>query len=411
MVSTTLEEIQALQFSNLDAANEALRNLLNSYLPFRITGLQIRPLAVSLNSINGFLQTDEGKNLFFKTHVEPQSIVNEYYNSTILAEAGYPVLRPVHSVTEQGKQILIYEIVDNPSLFTVIHDFETDQRNGAERIIAAQEQADAELLDIYRATLSQISAKDHARAPVHQLFYHRLTGGRYASFYQDQEISLPGHTTNFEHLKQMHWTINGRTFASTLGELVEQAISLLDPARSDTPSVVGHGDAHNGNVFFDEQHERLFYFDPAFAGRHSPLLDLAKPLFHNVFATWMYFPNEVDRDLSITLETQDDTLVVRHDFAPTPLRVALFRSKTRQVLQPLLRNIKARGWLAAEWRAYLKLALLCCPLLTMNLADRQKFPPSIGLLGLCMAVEMGSESSGETHSLLNSELDLIEAEF
>jgi hypothetical protein len=292
----------------------------------------------------------------------------------------------------------------------VIHDFETDQRDDAERIIAAQEQADADLLGIYRATLNKISAEEHARAPVHQLFYHRLTGGRYASFYQDQEISLPGHTINFEHLKQMHWTINGRAFASTLGELVEQAISLLNPAHSDTPSVVGHGDAHNGNVFFDEQHERLFYFDPAFAGRHSPLLDLAKPLFHNVFATWMYFPNEIDSDLAITLELRDSRLIVQHDFAPTPLRVELFRSKTRQVLQPILRNIKARGWLSKEWRAYLKLALLCCPLLTMNLADRQKFPPSIGLLGLCMAVEMGSESSGETRSLLDSELDLIEAE-
>jgi hypothetical protein len=43
----------------------------------------------------------------------------------------------------------------------------------------------------------------------------------------------------------------------------------------------------------------------------------------------------------------------------------------------------------------------------MNLADRAKFPPQIGLLGLAMAVEMGSESSG-VRSLIDTTLDEVE---
>jgi hypothetical protein len=44
----------------------------------------------------------------------------------------------------------------------------------------------------------------------------------------------------------------------------------------------------------------------------------------------------------------------------------------------------------------------------MNLADRDKFPPSIGLLGLAMAVEMGSESVG-TRSTIDAVLDEVAA--
>ena len=52
-------------------------------------------------------------------------------------------------------------------------------------------------------------------------------------------------------------------------------------------------------------------------------------------------------------------------------------------------------------------ALFCCPLLTMNLADQQRFPPSISFLGLAMAVEMGGESYRQ-RSLIDRALDEVE---
>ena len=83
------------------------------------------------------------------------------------------------------------------------------------------------------------------------------------------------------------------------GSAIERAKIVLDPARA-ASTVIGHGDAHFGNVFLEEQtHYR--YFDPAFAGRHAPILDIVKPFFHNVFAMWMYFPQEIERDLHISV--------------------------------------------------------------------------------------------------------------
>jgi len=48
--------------------------------------VELRPLAVSLNSFNGFLTLANGGRLFFKTR-GPGSVIGEYYNSKLLADA------------------------------------------------------------------------------------------------------------------------------------------------------------------------------------------------------------------------------------------------------------------------------------------------------------------------------------
>jgi hypothetical protein len=402
-----LQEIQALQFHDIPAANaKMLEFLQQSDLPYDVASVIVRPLAVSLNSINGFITTKFGQKLFFKTHIEPQSIISEYYNAEILADAGYLVIQPLYGSTTYGKQLLIYEFFDAPSLFDVLRQIETGDRQDGAKIVAIQEQADQELSAIYAKTLLLLSAAEHQAAPIHQLFYHRLTGGRHATFYEGQDVALPHKTIPFSELAQWRWQINGSDYPDSLAEIGQQAIELLNPSQRPVWSVVGHGDAHNGNVFLEQ--DRLIYFDPAFAGRHGVLLDLTKPLFHNVFATWMYFPQAVAKQLHISWELENGKIIVTHDFQPIPERVKTLQSKLQLVLKPLLQQLKSSGNLDADWRAYLKAALFCCPFLTMNLRDPAKFPPSITLLGLALAVEMGSESGG--CSLLDRELDKIEQE-
>ncbi len=408
MSDKDLQEIQSLQFTDLEAANQLLKDFFKNNLPFNVKTVNLRPLAVSLNSINGIIITEEGEKLFFKTHVEPQSIISEYYNSQILADANYPVIQPIFSSTEWGKQLLIYKFFDFPSLFDVTREIETNHKHNAEQIIAIQEKSDDDLWSIYQKTLQPLTATEHSNSPIHQLFYHRLTGGRFTKFYQNTELSLPRKSINYNELAQMPWVINGLEFQDSLSELVTQASLYLNPDRSNTISIVGHGDAHNGNIFVDEPNHNLIYFDPAFAGRHSPFLDLTKPLFHNVFAIWMYFPQEVAQELNITWEIKDNKIIINHNFIPADIRIAFLRSKLSRVLQPLLKLLQSQNQLPDNWREYLKLALFCCPFLTMNLSDRNKFPPEITLLGLSMSVEMGSSSIQEKQSFLDSELDKID---
>lgn len=410
-----LGDIQRLQFTNKTAAEALLLRFMQEQLGLNATAVELRPLAVSLNSFNGFVTLDETRRLFFKTHTEPDGVIAEYYNAAQLARAGYPVLQPVYQSTEDAKQLLIYEVIHDPSVFDVAWAIENGDVTHFDALTTAQADSDDDLFLIYQRTLEWQTAANATSAPIHQLFHHRLAQGRFARFYgaNDEEaanipLSLPdGAPVTMRDVMNTRWTINGQQYSETLADLVQRALMLLQPAQEDA-SIIGHGDAHNGNVFFQSASRSLLYFDPAFAGRHPPLLDLAKPLFHNVFAMWMYFPHEMAKRTDIQLTRDGDVWHVAHDYGLPPVRKMFLTSKVERVLIPTLKMLKARGWLRTDWRAYLKAALFCCPLLTMNLADSTRFPPAIQLLGFTMAMEMGADSKVE-RSHIDTTLDLVEA--
>ncbi|HEU5228438.1 MAG TPA: hypothetical protein VFU49_11560, partial [Ktedonobacteraceae bacterium] len=269
----------------------------------------------------------------------------------------------------------------------------------ASALIAAEKRECERLLALYEATFAASDAEEHARAPIHQLFWHRLTGGRLKAFYAEKFVPFPvaQHERNgdaglsFGALLRYRWHINGVAMQgdrSTLGQLIERAKVVLQPRRA-AMTVIGHGDAHFGNVFLQDQ-QRYLYFDPAFAGRHAPLLDIVKPFFHNVFATWMYFPEHVAQDLQLSVALRGDTLYIEHNYTLTPVRQALWDAKITQLLKPLLAMLRAEDALPDDWQEMVTLALMCCPLLTVNLLDQARIPIDVSWLGLSQAIQMGN---------------------
>jgi hypothetical protein len=407
-MSNPLQQIQQLQFTDRGAAEAILLEFFQHTLALDAAVVELRPLAVSLNSFNGFLTQADGKRLFFKTHTEQDTVIAEYYNAAMLAEAGYPVIQPIYSSTQTGRQLLIYDVINDPSVFDVAWAIENGQSDALEALTTAQHDADDRLWQIYQQTLTWQSAENHTRAPIHQLFYHRLTGGRLDRFYgAGQSVLLPTGREGMAVVRAARWTINGRDFAETLDDLIARATLLLAPDQAG-PAVIGHGDAHNGNVFFVGS-DRLVYFDPAFAGRHHPLLDLVKPLFHNVFAMWMYFPAEMRDRLNVHAEKNGGRWSITYDDPLHPIREMFLRSKALRVLLPTLRLLRERDWLADEWRPMLKAALFCCPFLTMNLTDSARFLPDISAVGLAMSIEMGAESPSGNRTPIDCLLDEVEA--
>lgn len=391
----SLTTIQKMQFHEREKAELLLQRWLERHMHIVAESVTLTPKAVSLNSFNGFYHCN-GKEYFFKTHVEDQGILEEYYNAEQLYQAGYNIVRPLRTIHEGGQQMVIYPVVHWPVVFDLMRAVEVDniEEGLFDTLITAEKHECGRLIDIYESTFSQSTATEHARAPIHQLFWHRLIGGRYKSFYEGKFIQYPQHTysqadgISFNDLLSLHWIINGEQQQNNLGELVKRAKILLNPAQ-DTLTVIGHGDAHYGNIFLENQN-RFLYFDPAFAGRHSPLLDVIKPLFHNVFATWMYFPQSIAHDLLLNVSRQNMTIAVEENYTLTPVRQAILQIKVEHLLRPLIKDLRARNMLPANWKEIMQLAMMCCSLLTINLLDKDRLPISISWLGLLLAVQIGN---------------------
>jgi hypothetical protein len=296
---------------------------------------------------------------------------------------------------EKEQQMVIYPVVHWPVMFDLLRAVETGNSAeiAIETLVSAEIRECKRLLGIYRTTQAASTKEEHATAPIHQLFWHRITGGRFKNFYTGKFIGFPTENLDrqriaFEEILSYHWMINGAIQRHSLGELIEKARIVLDPRKAAT-TVIGHGDAHFGNVFLENERQYL-YFDPAFAGRHSPLLDVIKPLFHNIFATWMYFPYDVVRNLHLTVSVDDANIAVEHDYTLTPVRQALLQTKVEHLLTPLTAELREQNVLPEDWREMMQLALMCCALLTINLLDEQRMPPAISWLGLLLAVQMGN---------------------
>ncbi len=414
-----LATIQRLQFTQLKLAELLLQRWFARHMDLSVEQVMLMPKAVSLNSFNGVYRAN-GKGYFFKTHVEDKGILEEYYHAEMLFNAGYNVVKPLRTLHEKGQQMVIYPVVHDPVMFDLMRAVETGDTTQAnmDMLIAAEKRECERLLAIYEATLALSSAEEHARAPIHQLFWHRLTGERLTNFYAGKRIPLPeiSYRQNgssdrgkpspygfgdsdggkpspygFEDLLGYRWVINGvkvDTWKATLGELLEEVRVVLQPGR-EMYTVIGHGDAHFGNVFLEDQ-KYYKYFDPAFAGRHSPLLDIVKPFFHNVFAMWMYFPDEIARQLQITVDISGDTIFVEHNYVLSPIRQAIWGTKVEYLLKPLLDLLCEHGALPPDWFDVWRLAMLCCPLLTVNLLDAERRPASVCWLGLAQVMQMGN---------------------
>ena len=394
-MSSDLSAIQQLQHdpSTLGHAEELTAAWLRADAGLNVASVQLRPSAVSLNSFNGIavLSTPFSGNdqVFFKTHVEPGGVITEYYNAHVLDEAGYNTLQPLRKVEAAGRQVAIYPVVAWPTMFDLSREVERSETDVRfEGLLAAEKQHCEDRLNIYSSTGRVSTGAEHKRAPIHQLFGQRLSGPRYSDFYGSSRfVTTDGEAVAFSDILSATLTINGVEQPRTLSELVSEALQTLRPDRP-AFTVVGHGDDHYGNVFLQDE-ERFLLFDPAFAGRHDALLDIVKSTYHGVFAQWMYFPEEYANDMAVSVVTSPGHIEIDYTPYVTVLRHEYLQVKQQQLLAPLVSWLESQAALAEGVRP-LHLALMCCPLLTLNLADENRFPSAIGWLGLAQAAQMGN---------------------
>jgi len=414
-----LNDIQKLQFSDKPRAELAIHQMLERSEGQPVDRVELNPKPESLNSVNGFVTFKNGNRYFFKAHTEENEQISEYYNAALLAENGYPIIAAKQISHSPGQQLVLYEILSLPTLFDLVKEAEDSQPappfpSDIEALLTAQIELDRTTFAVYAKTLQEKSASDHAQAPVNQLFHHRLKqDGRLGLYYAGKKLALGTDEISFEQLSQLRWNINGVVYDRTLSGIIAQSQDLLEPRSG--PAVIGHGDAHNGNIFVDRTTGKFHMFDPAFAGVHSPILDLTKPTFHNVFARWMYYPHEVANEFEISYKIDGNQIVIEHNYIPSQLRLRFLESRRQNVIEPTVKLLKQHGMLPSSWGEYLRAAFFCCPFLTVNLFATpvangtlsERYPLKIKLLGLCMAVELGSAPLSGSNRLSDIIADLL----
>jgi hypothetical protein len=422
MSATATATIRAHALAGRTAAAQGeLRTLITRLFALPAETLTINADQYSLNSLNGFFESG-GQKFFFKFHQEENedSTSGEYYRAAILADAGLPVDMPVHVSSQPGEQILIYRRRTDPRFADILRSLDTTPNPALHAAaLAAERTLSEQIFETYTATLHPITAAQSAAEPIHRLFHHRLTdggafpGGRYASFYINQNFAFPGLEIPWAELKDLRFAINGIAYADTLESLFAQAATILHPAALATVGgLTAHGDAHNANVWFQERdgETSLAFFDPAFAGAHIPaLLAEVKATFHNIFAHpfWLYDPALATARFSATARRTETHLHIETNWRLSPIRADLLAIKGATIWRPLLTLLRTRGMLPPDWRRIVKLALFLCPTLVMNLrAGAATHTPTSSAIALAAAIMAGSEPSAP--DLFSDFLDSID---
>lgn len=400
--------IRALARSNETQACAELVGLLGELFHIEAMDLVINHDQYSLNSLNGFFQT-EGGSFFFKFHQEEgeEDMIGEYYRADILANANLPVDKPVHVSNLPGEQILVYRRSNNPRFSDVLRELDfSDDANARHIAVAAEADLNKKLFQVCAETLHPVSADEVASEPIHHLFFDRLVdpktgsipGGRYKSFYVDKEFKFPGASLDWKQFSNAKLILNGVTYRSTIAELFDAASDRLRPRNlAGAGGVVAHGDAHNANVWFEKHGETasLSFFDPAFAGHHIPaLIAEVKATFHNVMAhpLWLYEPDQAAGIFGANTAFHDGVLSIDTDWQLSPVRKQLLDVKVEMFWKPFLQKLALENLLPDDWETEIRLALFLCPTLVMNLrANADRHNETSSAIGFLVAAMAGSQ--------------------
>jgi hypothetical protein len=409
-------------------AAQKIQNFATKKFNLKIAKTKINQSAVSLNSVNGFFELENGTEYFFKFHAEENETetVSEYYRAEILEKNGFPVITPIFQSTQPGEQFLIYPKISAPTFFDVLEKMDAKflttkkyNEDQKQKILAAEKELCEKCFEIAKKTLHIENSEKINSASIWQLFYRRLTSidttPRLDLFYTNKKIQLPnGNSLPFEELAKFKWKINGREYQESITEIIDSAKKILNPKSQKNWSVItAHGDDHNGNKFyFENEKPNLKYFDPAFAGENIPaLLAFIKTTFHDVFAHpfWLYDSKKIENKLELNFEITKQTISVQHNFElqnVAPIRLEILKIKLEKLWQPLFIELQKLTLQTSEKlmpiektpqmsKGFIKKALFCCPFLVMNLIDPNNFSPKVSLFALSRAVEMGTFSDDD----------------
>ena len=112
----------------------------------------------------------------------------------------------------------------------------------------------------------------------------------------------------------------------------------------------------------------------------------------------MYFPKDIANNMDFNIEITDGKIKVDYSNVFPSVRKELYDVKKATLLNSLLSLLLEKGESIVEMKQKIDLALMCCPLLTLNLMDTKRFPTEISWLGFALCLQMGNGHDEQNYS-------------
>ncbi len=211
---------------------------------------------------------------------------------------------------------------------------------------------------------------------IHRFFHDRLRCYKRLEEFYARGIVVHGENISLWDFIRVPLCINGKPFPS-VQELHDSAEESVHRRHDDSrPVAFGLGDAHGANVMVDSNKRSdnsldILYIDYEVAGWHSPLLDLAKPFYNDVFFE-TFFASEIGKPSGLQCTISDSVLDIRISTRMDDLSKMILEIKKRYLIEPLLQVARDLGpeYDLEPYIAQLGGALFACAVLTRNYSGK-----------------------------------------
>ena len=332
--------------------------------------------AFASNSVSGCLRLEKptdasgcGVDLYYKIIDEPTAELRgaeaaaRYFPLTQqpLCDSERVLWYPIFTGRSQAELRYLYytEDCDDLSLTHVLLDAELRKAEDTLRAYCKSYQA--------YSPRSSVSTEQS----IHRFSHSRLTsnGTRLQKFY-GQGVRIGQTHVPFYELMSLPIRVNDKLHPCLL-DTCQEAARMLDPSiLPHEPTVFGLGDAHGGNVMISDEdnahgHREILYIDYEVAGHHFPLLDLAKPLYNDVFFQTL-MGDGLATPGSFSYAIDSGVLNIHLTDCADDLSKAILEVKKRYLIEPFLLFARSQGHDLAPHVGHLSQALFACAILTKN---------------------------------------------
>jgi hypothetical protein len=201
--------------------------------------------------------------------------------------------------------------------------------------------------DTLRAwTLSTNDPTAHPRSQIHRFFYGRVLTRTFETFYNGG-VEISGHRLSYRELCESQIVINGVDYPS-LSSIFKEAETILVPDQEWGVEVFGLGDGHGGNVMIGSStlkngSREILYIDYEVTGFHSPILDIAKPLYNDVFFN-IFYDDILNVTPYMTSSFEHGRIQINIDVKFDSLSRAILEIKRRYLLEPFWWIMRQHGF-------------------------------------------------------------------